>query len=355
MTFEFQEHETFHKAFIRMGLAGLGTSLACHLLAVAMEQESAASLPWRLAAVGTAVIGAAIWPQLKRSSRASILGIALLFVIAAALWLSDASALPLAFTGAAFAVGTIAASGLRGRGYYLAVLVAAPVVAVSAAVFARLSSAELFAQTPAALPAAIAGLGFAAVAILTQLPRHVLVVRDKVGAAYAQIAPRASGEVRQLCDGGISLWRQTESSLRVTDANRAILEEAVLRLLEVARRWIDVETDSARAVPDTLAGRIEDLERRMESAEDEVVRSQYQAARDALREQLRYLDDISASRERVLARMHNYLAAMERLNLALVNVKSASASRSTVDVQPMVESLADLGRDIDALGDALDA
>jgi hypothetical protein len=46
---------------------------------------------------------------------------------------------------------------------------------------------------------------------------------------------------------------------------------------------------------------------------------------------------------------------MERLNLAVVNVKSTSASKSAVDVQPMVESLEDLGRDIDALGDALES
>ncbi len=351
LTVEFQDHETFHKEFLRMGAAGLAASLACHLLAPAIDSAA----PWPLAVVGSAVVLAAAWPRLVRSSRASVLATALLILLAVVLLVSDASQWPLALTGAALCAGAVAVRGLRGRSLAFAVAAAAPLLAIAAVVFARLGIAEIFASLPGAVPAAAAGLGFAAVAIVTQLPRHVLIVRDRVGAAHASMAPRAQGEVKELADRGLALWRKTEASLPVTDANRKLLEEAVLRLFDVAGRWTVVETESAQAAPDALGERIAELSSRMESATDSVVKSEYAAARDALREQLRYLDDIGASRERVLARMHNYLAAMERLNLALVNVKSTSASREAVDVQPMVESLADLGRDIDALGEALDA
>ena len=57
-----------------------------------------------------------------------------------------------------------------------------------------------------------------------------------------------------------------------------------------------------------------------------------------------------ARRERegkVLARLHHYVAAIERLRFAAVNSRSADASRSTSELQPLVDELETLGRDLD--------
>ena len=45
--------------------------------------------------------------------------------------------------------------------------------------------------------------------------------------------------------------------------------------------------------------------------------------------------------------MHNYLAAMERLRLALINHRSADASAKSSEVAPILADLAELGQEID--------
>lgn len=351
-TVAFQEHETFHKAFLRMGAAGLVSSLVCHALGASLG-SGVVSAPWRLAAVGAAVLAAGIWPHLRSATRAQAAFAGILLALAIVFVATGAAALPLALTGAAGLGAAVSLWGLRGRRLAIGLALGTPAVAIAAAVFARLGNASALAALPGPAVAAIAGLGFASVAVLTQLPRHLLLASDRVGAAHRKLVG-AEGEVALLANRGLELWRRTEGTLPPNDANRELLEEAVLRLLDVGTRWASVEAESARTAPEGLSKRILELDERMDAAKDPVVKEQYQSAKDALVEQLRYLRDIESSRERVLARMHNYLAAMERLNLALVNVKSTSASKNAVDVQPMVEALTDLGRDIDAMGEVLD-
>ena len=99
---------------------------------------------------------------------------------------------------------------------------------------------------------------------------------------------------------------------------------------------------------------MESLEQRIANTEDEITRNQYEQAKAALAEQLRYIKDIGTSRERVLARMHNYLAAMERLRMAVINLESTNASRdAATDVQPLVTDLEKIGADMDSCSEAL--
>jgi len=352
---EFQGHENFHKAFARMAIAAGGAGVLAELVHGLVGSRSlAVGASWPMAVIGVAAVLAAVWPRI-RQLRALSRGV-LVAALATSGVLVSASTVgsPAVIIGAALLGGFVSVWGLRGRALAIGTLAAGAVLVIAAAVSSRIAAAELFMTWPTVATSIVAGLGFACVAALTQLPRHVLVVRDVVGAAHRKLAPRTDGELRELCDRGHELWRKAESSLAVGDTHRDLLEEGVLRLYDVADRWVAVDAESAHVGSEALTARIDELDARIEAASDEVVRAQYRAARTALGEQLRYVDDIGASRDRVLARMHNYLAAMERLNLALVNVKSTSASKSAVDVQPMVESLADLGRDIDALGDALD-
>jgi len=91
----------------------------------------------------------------------------------------------------------------------------------------------------------------------------------------------------------------------------------------------------------------------MSRTEDSIAKGQYQQAHAALAEQLRYLREIGTARERVVARMHHYLAAMERLRMAVLNHRSADASRLSTEVQPILDDLKDLGREIDCSSEAM--
>ena len=134
---------------------------------------------------------------------------------------------------------------------------------------------------------------------------------------------------------------------------RKTIEDSVLRLFEVGRRWAAVEAEGARTSAELLAERMAAMTAKMEKTEDPVAKAQYAHAHEALAEQARYLKEIGASRDRVVARMHHYLAAMERLRFAVINHRSADASRLATEVQPILDDLVDLGKEIDVSSEAM--
>jgi hypothetical protein len=199
----------------------------------------------------------------------------------------------------------------------------------------------------------LAGVAVSAASIFALVPRHLDLAHDRVASTRAQL--NLKGEIAELVEQGNQLWEQSKTELEEGDANLAILEEAVLRLMETAKTWSDAtpETNSTNAAK--LAERMESLQQRIADADDPVVIKQYQQAHTALAEQLKYISGINSNRERVLARMHNYLAGMERLRLAVVNLKSANATRESVDLSTIVESLEELGQDIEACSSAVNS
>lgn len=245
------------------------------------------------------------------------------------------------------------ASGLRARR-----LLASVVIGAGALLLARFAASEVMtANELSALPgwasAGLAGVAVSAASVFALLPRHLHLVPDPVATAHKQLNGRINGEIADLVERSNALWSQAKEELDEDDANRQILEEAVLRLMDTANRWSNAEHQSGTTSAASLAERMEALETRIEKATDEIVIEQYRLAHSALAEQLRYLSGISNNRERVLARMHNYLAAMERLRLAVANLKSTTASREAVDLAPIVENLEELGQDIDSCTTAL--
>ncbi len=253
--------------------------------------------------------------------------------------------------GAALAGACVATGGLRGllaglRGQRLAItaLVGVGVFFLAAWVLRQVATAQELSVLPPWSVAALAGAGFSTVSVFALLPRHVYVAHDRVGVAYEPIRARATGEVGDLSRRGVELWRKAERELAETDPTRPVLEDAVLRLLDCARRWQAVEAGTPSKA-DALVERMTALDERIAATEDAVARDQYVQAKGALAEQLNYLQDIGRSRDRVLARMHNYLAAMEQLHMAVINLESTHASAA---IQPLLADLEQLGDEVDA-------
>src|SRR5262249_26163919 len=156
-------------------------------------------------------------------------------------------------------------------------------------------------------------------------PRHLDVASNRVGAAYDASRTVLTGEMRELADRAVTLWNKVDATLEPDAAPRKTIEDSIVRVLEVGRRWATVEADGARAPADVLSQRMEAMTDKMAKTDDPVAKAQYAHAHAALAEQARYLKEIGASRERVVARMHHYLAAMERLRFAVINHRSADA------------------------------
>ncbi len=297
MTARFREHEQFHKAALFRVIGGALGGLATYV-------SSSGGTAWAVAIVGGAAVAGAV----------------------------------VAFGGIRPAV-----AGLRGKKLVIAAAVAVGALLLARHTLSSIASARELATLPAWLVAMTAGIGFAMVSVAALVPRHLELAHDRVGDAFDAMRGGLTGEVKDLSQRGYDLWRRVELNLPDNDPTRATLEDAVLRLLGTARRWQAVESESPRTAAAGLAERMTELDRRIEKATDPVAKREYERARAALTEQLRYLEDIGKSRERVVARMHNYLAAMEQLRMASINVESTQASQS---IQPLLTDLEALGREV---------
>lgn len=343
----FRQHEQFHRAALYVGLAGPIVALAAAMLPggpnVAIALAASAAAIAAMVAAGKERPS----PRYAAGSIVALLGAGLLI---ASTRFGSGNLGPLLF---ALIVALPMASGLRGRKLLISVSVGAAALLVARLAALHVVTADEFASLPAWGSSALAGLAVSAASIFALVPRHLHLVRDPVASAHTQLRGKVGGEIAELVERGNTLWTQAKSELEEGNANLQILEEAVLRLMNTAKRWSNADTDASKTSALSLVERMESLQDRINKADDEVVIKQYEQARAALAEQLKYLAGISNNRERVLARMHNYLAAMERLRLAVANLKSTTASRESVDLGPIVESLEELGQDIDSCSTAL--
>jgi hypothetical protein len=204
----------------------------------------------------------------------------------------------------------------------------------------RVATADQLAGVPGSLAAALAGGAGALVAALALLPRHVGLRPDRVGASFAALRRDRPSEIGDLAGAAHTLWRRASAELDDDEPSRETLEAAVLRLLEVAHRWQTIEASHGADDIAALVARADELARRAAATDDPVARRQYGHAQESLSEQLRYHDGIQRRRERVIALMHSYLAAMEQLRLAAANLESTR-------MQSLLDGLADLGREVE--------
>lgn len=349
----FREHADFHRATAAMLVAAVGSALLYWGCQAAGLSTWLAALPIA-AAIGFAVSRTGGPVTDVRHHRVQwAFRSALVFIGIAALLLTDGYMALFAFgaaIGGAFAIGrttglSAALSGVVGAlGGVLALEVAVRVT----------SSSELSSVPPVGL-AAIAGAGFALTLAVPLAWTHLYLVSDLIARRYPEVRNATSGEIQELVIRAHGVWNQVRD-LPEDDPNRKLLNEAVLKLFDTAERWGAADAETRRDSEASLRERMESLSARIEATSDDQVRSEYKQAHAALNEQLKYLSGIRSNRERVIARLHNYLAAMERLRLAAVNVRSTNATRQDAEVAPMIESLAELGeiieRDTPLDGDA---
>ncbi|MCG8418995.1 MAG: hypothetical protein MJE77_13745 [Proteobacteria bacterium] len=347
-TLEFRQHEEFHRAALHMAGAGALAGLLGHAL------FHGPGSPWALAMVAAATVVAALSPALRRQIDEVAVRMGFAAMAAAALVLLLRIGQP-AWAIAAFSLlfGLAIGWGLRGPRLLLAIACGAGVALLGRYVFLSIGHAQELSSLPAWLVTSAAGAAFSFISVFALLPQHLALHGDSVASTYDELHGSLTGEVRELVDRSYQLWSNANSELARENANRRSLRDGVLRLFAVARRWQSVEERGTQTMASSLVERMESLEKRIADTDDEITRNQYEQAKAALAEQLRYIKDIGISRERVLARMHNYLAAMERLRMAVINLESTNASRDAVDVQPLVNDLEKLGADMDDSSEAL--
>jgi hypothetical protein len=344
-TLRFRDHEEFHRTALHMGVAGVLAGLAVHVAGLVYAPFGGLTSPWGLAGVMAASAYGATAP--KSRLRFGELGLLVALALAAAVFLHYDATIGAGVMALAF--GVLAAHGSKRMARVFVVAVGMALVAR----FVLLTFATSDVSLPSWVVAAFAGGAFALVGALGVLPRHLEIREDRVADARRACEGKLTGEVKDLAERATAVWSKVAVELEEDAPMRKALEDSVVRIHEVALKWASLDSDGARTSVEGLVDRMAQLELKVEAAEDPITKGQYQSAIGALAEQLRYLKGISTSRERVIARMHHYLAAMERLRFAVLNHRSADASRLSTEVQPILEDLKDLGTEIDSASEAI--
>ena len=185
------------------------------------------------------------------------------------------------------------------------------------------------------------------VGILAMLPRHLRLQLDPVQTAVRRLPASIDPEVKTLCDRAVAIW--TSSKERIADdSGKSLVRDGVLKTLEVATKSIEVKVTGASDAE--LASRMEELDKRIAAASDDEIKTQYTSARAALDDQRRYREHIAKGRERLVARMHNHVAALEKFQLAATGLEAARAASAGTTA---VKQLEELSQDVAASGEAL--
>jgi hypothetical protein len=253
----------------------------------------------------------------------------------------------LATVAAVVSVG-LAAGGPRGLRGGFAMLLGAVTALVAMWCALRIGQARQTMHWPAMAMTAASAAAMGIVGVLAMLPRHLRLVIDPIHAAVKKLPVNLDAEVRDLCARSAAIW--TAAQDRITDdAGRQLVRDGVLKTLEVAARSAEVKITGPSEAE--LTQRMTDLDQRIAAATDREVKTQYQAARAALDDQQRYRARIRQGRERLVARMHNHVAALEKFELAATGLEAARAESS--GSSSVVSQLEELSHDIAASGDAL--
>lgn len=330
MDIRFGDHASFHKAALGMVGGSLLLGLALHpvtplapfaggILGIAAGAAFAhGKAAWRMAAAGAAVIPLFVmtpsWPMLAGVASVLALGLSI--------------------------------GGPRGWKGALGVGLAAVTALVAMWCALRIEGADQTAKWPLWVKHVTGAAAMGMVSVLAMIPRHLKLAMDPVKTALANLPKGLDAEVQNLCDRSVAIWNSTKDRLADNDPGKNLVRDGVLKTLEVAMKSAEVKLTGANDTE--LAARMEELDKRIAAATDAEVKSQYTAARAALDDQRRYRAQIRQGRERVVARMHNHVAALEKFQLAATGLEASRVAASGATKQ-----LDELSQEVAASGEAL--
>jgi hypothetical protein len=201
--------------------------------------------------------------------------------------------------------------------------------------------------------AILEGAAFGLVGCLGLAAAHISLGWDRIGARWRSCEPALTGEARLVCGRGLEIWRKVETGFPRRSPIRQAMRSAMQRLLAVADGWLAASSNQDLPSEVELATRMTEIREKLASVEDPVARARYGQTQATLSEQMQSLRAIRSSRERMIAQMHQHVAAMDRLHFAGINYRSADASRLAAALAPILDDLGRLGEDMDSIGEGL--
>ncbi len=351
------DHEAFHRTVARATAGGAAGALIASLAATFVGGSLVATPIFFTMAVATGAL-ATVAARGKRWLRALGGGVfgaggGALFALAMP-WPAFAAAL----LGASTVPVLAPRSPWRGR---LATGLVASVLAAAGLFVGQVLLGWDFLTTwlPAPLAAASAGAATGLFFGLASAPRHLAPPLDPVERAFKAASIPKDVEVYSILERALRSYQALQQELAQREDEAAVRSlgarssQAVLRILDIAQQCQQVDRDLASMSAFQLDARIADLDRKMASARDPSAQATYRDAMDSLRAQKEAFDRISLGRERIVARLHKNVAILEKLQLSLIHLRNSQAERISGEASPVIETLEELGRELDATATAV--
>lgn len=364
-TLSIVDHASFQVTVLRTTLAGglLGL-LHCFVGSTSGYLSEVAGLrgswAWLFGATAVALLGAAAVPPRTSRQRAWLALCSVLGAVGTGLgaswgWSSECWA-QLGGLGLALALSLQLLQGLGRWSAALMLLVGTAAVLGAERVPAALGAQDAFLELPRAFGALLSGLGLGFVVGSSTIARHLKVVQtteiDKELRGLLP-APGAEDEIAKLVTQAVSSYQQAAECLDEHTQARTAAAELVKKIARFGKKWQDIDAQTKKSDRGQLEQRLVELKGRFEQATDESVRTEYDRALAALREQLTYLDEIEKGRQRAVARLHHQVATLDRLRLAALRHRSVGASKLGEELRTVVEELNQAGQELDTAAEVL--
>lgn len=331
MNARFEDHPQFHRAAAR---AALG---AAALAALAPA--------WAL--VFAVIAGAAAGFASRR--RPALLAVATLLAVEAAALAAPRSPWPVPLCGALLALGFASARATQAResGVPLRPLaVALAALLVTAALWAAriwlpAFAAALSLLVPAAVATPLAGAIAGLWIVAACAPLHLSQKADAVEARLAALRPLLGAELRPLAERAAAARSAAAAALPAGSRGdlRGLLEALALAALDLACRAAELGRAASVAVEEKLAERVIQLSKNADDTTDAPARGSYLRAAETLSAQLEHCRRVRGSRERIVARLHEEVAQLERARFALTLLEGADADRSAAELDLLGDRL----------------
>ncbi len=329
MSLRFVEHQAFHRSALWMMAGGTVAGAAAGL--------AGAGITGALFAGATgAVMGAGVADRTAGRLKLAARGVLLAMSFGAFLLGREVAGGHAGVLAMAVVLGLALNLGGSWKRMIVSMLLGGGIAYLGGYAAGQVMIARETAVLPHFLEVTLASAAMTGVCIAALLPRHLLLLRDAVAVAQRSLPAGLDPEVKSLLDRGTAVWEQVSPQLG--DEDRALLCEGVLRMHDLAARMAKVDRQAESA--EVLEQRRADLDGRIGASTDDVVRAQYQEARAAVEDQIRYTAQIKIARERVIARLHACVTTLEKFRLAAA--RQSTLAEVSAEIAACGQAIAEL-------------
>jgi hypothetical protein len=314
---------------------------------------------WTYGGLAVALLGGAVSLPRDRRQAGYLVGLSIAGAILtglAARWTAGSGCGAIASLGAALALGLYLAVGLSARWQAALAVLGGSVAVVAAHQIPRaLGAQDFLLELPGAAAPVLGGMAMGLVVGSAAVTRYLKVRVDPMDKELRLLLPPAGAqdEISTLVTQAAGSYQQAAECLDEHPQARVAAEQLVKKIARFGKKWQDIESQARRSDKTQLEQRVTELQARRDAATDESVRSEYERALSALREQLRYLSEIDKGRERAVARLHHQVATLDRLRLAALRHRSVGATKLGEELRGVVDELTSAGQELDTAAEVL--